>query len=188
MAETLVRDEIEASGLAGRVRVESAGTGDWHLGGPMDRRAAAELRSRGYDGSSHRARQIRPDWLDRFDLLIAMDASNLRNLERMASGHPDTVRRIRLFRSFDPDAPDGAEVPDPYDGGPGEFAAVFDLTLAAARGLVGQLATALDDGPPDHGPPGSGSAGHGSAGPGSAGSGSAGSSSTGHGSAGHGAG
>jgi protein-tyrosine phosphatase len=151
MAETLIRAEIELAGLTGRVSVESAGTGDWHLGDRMDRRAAAELRRRGYDGSAHRARQIGPDWIGRFDLLIAMDESNLRNLERMAVRQPDTAGRIRLFRSFDPAAPEGAEVPDPYGGGPGEFAAVFDLTLAAARGLVGQLAAALKDSPADAG-------------------------------------
>ena len=147
MAETLIRAEIDLAGLTGRVIVESAGTGDWHLGDRMDRRAAAELRRRGYDGSAHRARQIGPDWIGRFDLLIAMDASNRRDLERMAAGRPDVAGRIRLFRSFDPSAPAGAEVPDPYGGGPGEFAAVFDLTLAAARGLVGQIAAALRDNP-----------------------------------------
>jgi protein-tyrosine phosphatase len=151
MAETLIRAEIELAGLTGQVSVESAGTGDWHLGQRMDRRAAAELRRRGYDGSAHRARQIGPDWLDQFDLLIAMDASNLRNLQQTATGRPGIAGRIRLFRSFDPAAPDGAVVPDPYDGGPDDFAAVFDLTLAAARGLVGQIAATLKDGPPDHG-------------------------------------
>jgi low molecular weight protein-tyrosine phosphatase len=151
MAETLIRAEIELAGLTGHVSVESAGTGDWHLGQRMDRRAAAELRRRGYDGSAHRARQIGPDWLDQFDLLIAMDASNWRNLERMAAGRPEIAERIRLFRSFDPAAPAGAEVPDPYDGGPDEFAAVFDLTLAAARGLVRQIAAALKDSPPGNG-------------------------------------
>ncbi len=173
MAETLIRAEIEAAGLATRVSVESAGTGDWHLGERMDRRAAAELRRRGYDGSAHRARQIGPDWLGRFDLLIAMDASNLRNLERMASGHPGMNGRIRLFRSFDPAAADGAEVPDPYGGGPDEFAAVFDLTLAAARGLTGQLAAMLNDRSPDPDSAGPSSADHGSADHGSADHGSA---------------
>lgn len=143
-AEALIRTELEAAGLADKVSVESAGTGDWHLGDRMDRRAAAELRRRGYDGSAHRARQIGPDWLERFDLLIAMDSSNLANLRRMAAGQPDVAGRIRLFRSFDPAAPAGAEVPDPYDGGPDDFAAVFDLMQAAARGLVRQLADTLN--------------------------------------------
>lgn len=148
MAETLIRAELAAAGLSERVSVESAGTGDWHLGERMDSRAGAELARRGYDGSAHRARQIGPEWLDRFDLVIAMDVANLRDLERMAAGVPGGMAgRIRLFRSFDPAAPDGAQVPDPYGGGPDDFAHVFDITLAAARGLVAELAAMLADGP-----------------------------------------
>ncbi len=164
MAEVLIRAELAGAGLADLVSVQSAGTGDWHLGERMDRGARAELSRRGFDGSAHRARQIGPDWLDRFDLLIAMDQSNLRGLRRMAAGRPagaggsggsptgrhsggssprasiELADRIRLLRSFDPEAPDGAEVPDPYGGGPDEFAKVFELIAAAARGLVGELA------------------------------------------------
>jgi protein-tyrosine phosphatase len=143
MAETLIRAELEAAALAGRVSVESAGTGDWHLGERMDRRARAELARRGYDSSRHRARQINSDWLERFDLLIAMDAGNLRDLQRMAAGRPDVAHRIRLFRSFDPAAPAGAQVPDPYGGGHEEFAHVFDMMQAAARGLAAELADML---------------------------------------------
>jgi protein-tyrosine phosphatase len=144
MAEALIRAELDAAGLSGRVSVESAGTGDWHLGEPMDRGARAELTRRGYDGSAHRARQINSGWMDQFDLLIAMDASNLRNLQRMAAGRADILRRIRLFRSFDPAAPEGAQVPDPYGGGPDEFARVFDIVQAAARGLVTALQELLE--------------------------------------------
>jgi protein-tyrosine phosphatase len=61
----------------------------------------------------------------------------------MAAGRPEASERIRLFRSFDPGAADKAEVPDPYGGGPGEFASVFDLMQAAARGLVAGLAGLL---------------------------------------------
>ena len=143
MAEVLIRAQLEAAGLAGRVSVESAGTGDWHLGERMDRRAMAELARRGYDGSQHRARQISRDWLERFDLLIAMDASNLRDLQRMAADRPDLANRIRLFRSFDPAAPAGAQVPDPYGGSAGDFARVFDMMQAAARGLAAELAEML---------------------------------------------
>jgi protein-tyrosine phosphatase len=145
MAETLIEAELAAAGLSDRVSVESAGTGDWHLGQRMDGRARAELTRRGFDGSAHRARQIGPAWLDRFDMLIAMDSSNLSNLRRMAAGRRGLAERIRLFRSFDPEAPDGAQVPDPYDGGPDQFAAVFDMMLAAARGLVAALAEMLAD-------------------------------------------
>ncbi len=145
MAATLIEAELAAVGLSDRVSEESAGTGDWHLGERMDGRARAELSRRGFDGSAHRARQIGPSWLDRFDLLIAMDNSNLSNLTRMAAGRRGLAGRIRLFRSFDPDAPEGAEVPDPYEGGPDQFATVFDMMLAAARGLVAGLAEMLAD-------------------------------------------
>jgi len=144
MAEALIRAELAAAGLTERVQVESAGTGDWHIGEPMDRTARAELMRRGYDGSSHRARQISAAWLDQFDLLIAMDHSNLRNLQRMAGGRTDIIHRIRLFRSFDPAAPEDAEVPDPYGGDPEEFARVFDIIQAAARGLVSALQEVLE--------------------------------------------
>src|SRR5215471_8149176 len=127
MAETLIKAELAAADLSRRVSVESAGTGDWHLGEPMDRRA----------------RQIGSSWLDRFDLLIAMDSANLRALARMAADRPGLSGRIRLLRSFDPAAPPGAEVPDPYGGGPDEFAAVFDMIHLAARGLVAGLAAML---------------------------------------------
>lgn len=140
MAEVLIRTELDTAGLTGRVSVESAGTGDWHIGERMDSRASAELARRGHDGSDHRARQIGPDWLDRFDLLIAMDGQNLRALRLMAAGRPDVVGRIRLFLSFDPLSSENAQVPDPYGGGPDQFAEVFDMMAAAARGLVDQLA------------------------------------------------
>jgi len=143
MAETLIRAELAAAGLSRRMSVESAGTGDWHLGEPMDRGARAELARRGYDGSAHRARQIGPSWLDRFDLLIAMDSANQRALARMAADRPGLSGRIRLLRSFDPAAPPGAEVPDPYGGGPDEFSAGFEMIHAAARGLVAGLAAML---------------------------------------------
>ena len=142
-AEVVLRGELARAGLADRVAVESAGTGDWHVGGPMDARARAELARRGYDGSAHRARQIDASWLDDYDLIIAMDRGNLRNLRRMAAGRPDLADRIRLLRSFDPAAGPEAEVPDPYGGRREEFAEVFDQVQAAVRGLVGQLADAI---------------------------------------------
>jgi protein-tyrosine phosphatase len=147
MAEVVLRAELARTGLAGAVTVESAGTGDWHLGERMFGEAAAELARRGYDGSRHRARQIQPSWLPRYDLVVAMDRANLATLRRMAPD-PESEARIRLLRSFDPalsdrDAYDG-EVPDPYGGPPEEFELVYDLIRDAARGLAGQLAELLD--------------------------------------------
>jgi len=153
MAEVVLRDEVERAGLAGRVTVESAGTGDWHVGGPMDPRSRTELGRRGYDGSRHIARQIQPDWLENYDLLVVMDRKNLASLRRMADGQDGLAGgRIALMRSFDPaEGPDTlAEVPDPYHGGPEEYAETFELVHAAARGLAAQLARLLAGQPERH--------------------------------------
>jgi protein-tyrosine phosphatase len=143
MGERVLAAELAQAGLAGKVVVDSAGTGDWHLGEPMDARARAELARRGHDGDGHEARQIQPDWLDDYDLLLAMDRSNLANLRAMARGRPDLAGRIALLRAFDPDAPRDAEVPDPYYGDPEDYAEVFDLVDAAAKSLVDHLADLL---------------------------------------------
>ena len=143
-AEVVLRAEIDRAGLSGNVEVDSAGTGDWHLGGPMDPGARAERPRRGYDGSRHRARQFKPSWLERYDLVAAMDAGNLERLRRMAPD-AESAQRIALFLSFDPARAGGQdlEVPDPYNGGPEGFELVFDLVQAAARGLADQLAVLL---------------------------------------------
>jgi protein-tyrosine phosphatase len=146
MAEVLLREELRRAGLAGRAEVESAGTGDWHIGGPMDRRARAALSERGYDGSAHRARQFRADWFGRYDLIAAMDSCNFADLRAMAPDD-EAAARVRLFRGFDPDAagldPADLDVPDPYGGSLAQYELVFDLVQAAARGLAGQLAAML---------------------------------------------
>jgi len=143
MGERVLAADIAEAGLAGRVVVDSAGTGDWHIGQEMDHRAQAELARRGHDGTGHESRQIQPDWLDDYDLLLAMDRSNLAELRAMAHGRPELAGRITLLRAFDPAAPAGAEVPDPYYAGREDYAEVFDLVDAAVKGLVGQLAGLL---------------------------------------------
>src|SRR2546423_4745135 len=69
MAETILRAELDSAGLDGKVVVDSAGTGDWHIGDAMDPDARAALARRGYDGSPHRARQFEPSWLAGRDLV-----------------------------------------------------------------------------------------------------------------------
>ena len=147
MAEIVLRDELARAGLAEAVTVDSAGTGDWHIGGRMHGPAEEELARRGYDGSAHRARQIQPSWLAGYDLLVAMDRKNLGSLRRMAPA--GDASRIQLLRSFDPalaaDDPWESEVPDPY-GAPQEYYALaLDLVQAGARGLASQLAELLGE-------------------------------------------
>jgi protein-tyrosine phosphatase len=84
MAEAALRAALDRAGLSGAVTVDSAGTGDWHVGNRMDARARAELTRRGYDGAPHRARQIAPSWLAERDLVLAMDKQNLSDLRWMA--------------------------------------------------------------------------------------------------------
>jgi len=128
--------------------VDSAGTGDWHLGERMHGPAEEELARRGYDGSAHRARQFQPSWLADYDLLVAMDRNNLASLRRMAPD-AETAGRVRLLRSFDPalatDDPWEGEVPDPYGAAQEYYALALDLVQAGARGLASQLAELLGE-------------------------------------------
>ena len=157
MAETVLRAELAAAGLDGAVVVDSAGTGDWHVGDAMDPGARAALARRGLDGSDHRARQFQPSWLARRDLILAMDARNLADLQRMAR-HPSRQGddRIRLFGEVGGlTEAGGGDIPDPWGGGADEFGYVLDLLSAAAPVIAGQLARLLE---PD-GRPAGGSAG-----------------------------
>lgn len=144
VADVVLTAQVAAAGLDAapwHVAVASCGTGGWHVGDPMDRRSAATLRGAGYDPDRHRARQLAPAWFEH-DLLLAMDADNLRDLR----DHPGAERlddpgRVRLFRDHDPQGP--GDVPDPYYGG----AAGFDLVLAmverTAAAIVADLPRAL---------------------------------------------
>jgi low molecular weight protein-tyrosine phosphatase len=149
MAETVLRAELAAAGLAGTVVVDSAGTGDWHVGDGMDPGAREALASRGHDGSSpetHRARQIQPSWLSRRDLILAMDARNLADLRRMARGSASSggdAGRIRLFGEVGGLTEAGGDIPDPWGGGPEEFGHVLDLLGAAAPVIAARLARLL---------------------------------------------
>jgi protein-tyrosine phosphatase len=141
MAETVLRAELAAAGLDGAVIVDSAGTGDWHVGDTMDPGARAALASRDHDGSAHRARQFEPSWLSRRDLILAMDARNLADLRRMAQGKD--ADRIRLFSEVGR-LSGTRDIPDPWGGGPDEFGQVLDLLGAAAPVIVARLARLLE--------------------------------------------
>jgi len=142
-AEVVLREELRKAGLDGKVIVDSAGIGDWHLHEPMHPEARAELSKRGLDGSGHVARQIDESWLPGYDLVLAMDRRNLAGLRRLASGQEDVAGRIQMMRSFDPASEPSAEVPDPYEGKRDDFVLVYDLVAAAAAGVARQLAGVL---------------------------------------------
>ena len=145
MAETVLRAQLAAVGLDGAVVVDSAGTGDWHVGDAMDPGARSALASRGHDGSgpeTHRARQFQPSWLSRYDLILAMDTRNLVDLRRMARGGAD-ANRIRLFGEAG-GLGQTSDIPDPWGGGPDEFGPVLDLLGAAAPVIAARLARLLE--------------------------------------------
>jgi protein-tyrosine phosphatase len=151
MAEVALTAELASAGLADAVTVDSAGTGDWHVGHGMEAHARAELGRRGYDGSAHRARQVEPSWLAGRDLILAMDGRNLADLRRMAARAGIGSDRIRLFGEAGglPGAAGGAaaydalDIPDPYGGDAGDFSAVLDLIETAARHIAAQLTDVL---------------------------------------------
>ncbi len=145
IAAVVMQRLVDDAGLTDVVQVDSAGTGDWHVGDRADHRAVAALRDGGYDGRAHRARVFEPGWLADRDLVLALDRGHLRELRALA--RTDEQRdRVRLLRSFDPTAPEGAEVADPYFGDARDFAEVLDQVERACRGLLDAIAElAADD-------------------------------------------
>lgn len=134
--EKLVRE----AGLVERVTIDSAGTGAWHVGELPDARSRTHAKRRGLH-LDHRARQLVHADLERFDLLVVMDEDNLRHVQRMVGRRERP--RVALLRSFDPTAPAGAEVPDPYAGGAAGFEEVLDQCERACAGLLAHVRMTL---------------------------------------------
>lgn len=135
-ADGVFRKLVSDSGYAGQILVDSAGTGDWHVGSGPDRRASTAAAERGYDLSAIRARQVTQRDFVEFDHILAMDLSNLDDLRRLSP--PQHHHKIRLLLDYAPDFPE-REVPDPYYGGADGFDHVLDLVEAAATELLRQI-------------------------------------------------
>ncbi len=134
-AEGVMRHLLAARGLSDRVGVDSAGTGAWHAGQPPDARATRAAARRGIPLSGQ-ARQVRSEDFERFDLVLAMDRDNQRELLRLAG--ESSRHKVRLLRDFQPGGA-GQEVPDPYYGGEAGFEEVLDICEAACAGLLAEL-------------------------------------------------
>jgi protein-tyrosine phosphatase len=132
-AHGVMQKLVDDAGLGDRISIDSAGTGNWHVGELPDPRSREVAALRGYD-LSHRARQFTVADFDRFELILAMDRSNLRTIA--ALGRDRTTPRVDLLRAFDPEAPEGAEVPDPYAGTGDDFELVLDICERACRGVL----------------------------------------------------
>nr|WP_243451945.1 low molecular weight protein-tyrosine-phosphatase [Sphingosinicella soli] len=139
LAEGAMRRLVEAQGAP--IAIDSAGTGDWHIGRAPDPRAQAEALRQGLDISMLRARQVTEEDFHRFDHIVAMDAKNLADLLELRPDGAGAALSLLL------DHAEGGDVPDPYYGGDEGFAETFRLVEAGARGLLqamsGQRATTL---------------------------------------------
>ncbi|WP_432943205.1 low molecular weight protein-tyrosine-phosphatase [Kribbella sp. CA-253562] len=127
IGEVVLRAKLAEAGVDDVV-VTSSGTGGWHAGDPMDSRAAAALRRRGYDGSAHRAQEFRSSWFAERDLVLAMDSGHLSALTRRLGTQ---AVPIELFAEID--------VPDPYYGEDEGFDDVLDQIEKAADLWVERL-------------------------------------------------
>lgn len=145
MADVVLTAHVERAGLSDRVTVNSCGTGDWHVGQAMDRRAAATLSAADFDPTLHRARLFDPGWLERHDLVLAMDESNLADVQAAAGSAGGSAHdgRVLLFREFDP-VGTGGEVPDPYYGGDAGFEEVLEMVQRTSAALVSALVPVLE--------------------------------------------
>jgi protein-tyrosine phosphatase len=136
-AEGVMRHLVREAGLEQTVRVDSAGTGSWHVGDSPDRRARAAGARRGIEIAGA-ARQFQRADFARFDYVVAMDGDNHADLEKLAP-NAEARSKLHLLRSFDPASPADASVPDPYYGGAEGFDEVVELCLAACRPLLERI-------------------------------------------------
>ncbi|MCX6106770.1 MAG: low molecular weight phosphotyrosine protein phosphatase [Proteobacteria bacterium] len=139
-AEGVFRKFIADADLAKHVVVDSAGTGDWHLGELADVRMRQVAAKRGYE-LLHRARQIKVADFAAFDFILTMDESNFRNVSELAPSKTDLVR-VQRFTQFNTKL-DYPEVPDPYHGSLDDFSLVIDILEDGCRGLLKNVSERL---------------------------------------------
>lgn len=138
-AEGVMKAVVEANGDDARFEIDSAGTGDYHIGDLPDRRMRVHAQRRGYN-LVHRCRQVRESDFDDFDLIIAMDESNRRNLQRLAPT-PEAEQKIIMMADFADIATRYDHIPDPYYEGAEGFELVLDLLESACDNLYRFLAS-----------------------------------------------
>ena len=138
-AEGVFAKKVADAGLSSRILVDSAGTHGYHVGEPPDPRAQSAAKARGYDLSALRARRVERDDFERFDLVLAMDQDNRAFLMRLCP--PSRRHKLKLMMEY-ARSYTAREVPDPYDGGPDDFALVLEMLEDATEGLLQTLLSA----------------------------------------------
>ena len=139
-AEGVFRKLVEEAGLGGRITIDSAGTGTWHIGEAPDTRAWEAARTRGIDLGFIRARKVSAADLSEFDYVVAMDRTNLAELRSIAPN--DKRSKVHLFLDFT-ETRKGNGVPDPYYGGPDGFEKVLNLVEEASHGFLAHIRSGL---------------------------------------------
>ncbi len=130
--EALVKNE----GLQNDIEVDSAGTGDWHIGHSPDKRASVAAARRGFDMSALRARQFSAEDFARFDYILVMDEQNLADIQALAPKSHGAI--VKLFLDYASNVKE-REVPDPYYGGDAGFTEVLDMVEDASTGLLNAI-------------------------------------------------
>ena len=145
MAEVVLRSLAERAGLGERIAIESAATGDWHVGERADQRTIDALDRAGYDGTQHRARQFDAGDFPALDLIVAFDRGQARILRNQAPSRIDQDK-VRLLLEFDSDLAPLQDVPDPYYSDAATFDRVLGMIERSTSALFRQLAPALRQG------------------------------------------
>jgi protein-tyrosine phosphatase len=145
MAEVVLRSLAERAGIGDRLAIESAATGDWHVGEQADRRTIEALERAGYDGSRHRARQFEPSDFPALDLIVAFDRGQARILRNWAPSMLEQ-EKVRLLLEFDAELAALQDVPDPYYSDAATFDRVLGMIERSTQALFRQLAPALRQG------------------------------------------
>ncbi|NND71518.1 MAG: low molecular weight phosphotyrosine protein phosphatase [Rhodothermales bacterium] len=138
LAEGVFRHRLGQEAPERQMIIDSAGTGDWHVGEPPDQRMRNTSLENGVSIDNLRARQFSRADFDDYDLILAMDRNNLRDILSQSS-KKSARQKVMLFRNWEPGQPDSLDVPDPYFGGQQGFDEVFDIVDRTVQRLVAEL-------------------------------------------------
>ena len=140
MAEGVFKAQVEKAGLSDKIEIDSAGTSAYHIGELADPRMREIAMQHGIT-LTHLARQVKPEDLNEFDYVIAMDPINLSDLQRLA---PNPKAKVKLMRSFGVNA-DDLDIPDPYFGGNDGFEEVYELLENFTGALLEEIEATLQN-------------------------------------------
>ncbi len=136
LAEAIFKHKLRQKGIQDQFEVDSCGTANYHIGDSPDKRTISNAKKNGVT-VNHIGRQLQAEDLDYYDLILAMDKSNLANIFSLQSNE-DQIAKITLMREYDP-LQNGEEVPDPYYGGEQSFQHIFDILERSTEALIEKL-------------------------------------------------